>query len=112
MLIRDVCAVSDVPVGEVAGFEIENPDGKTIKLAIVHTSSGNWYALEDRCSHGRVALSTGFVADECIECPRHGAQFDLASGEPLSPPASRAVKTYPVQLNADRVTVELELSPA
>lgn len=106
MPTKDVCALGDVPAGDVRGFEIENPDGDTLKVAIIHTESDAWYALEDRCSHGRVALSAGFVEGECIECTRHGAQFDLATGNPLSPPASRPVKTYPLHLEQGRVLLE------
>lgn len=56
------------------------------------------YAIGDTCSHADVSLSAGFVeVDECaIECERHGALFDLRTGEPLSLPAVRPVPTYDV----------------
>ncbi|XCB30153.1 non-heme iron oxygenase ferredoxin subunit [Arcanobacterium hippocoleae] len=107
MKAEDVCAVTDVAAGEAAGFIVRDDLGAELKIALVHTESGNWYAVTDRCSHGRVQLSEGFVEDECIECPRHGAIFDLSSGNPLSPPASVPIRTYPVKLIAGRVYVEV-----
>ena len=56
------------------------------------------YAIGDTCSHAEVSLSEGFVeADDCsIECAKHGAQFDLRTGEPLTLPATRPVPVYDV----------------
>lgn len=56
------------------------------------------YAIGDTCSHADVSLSEGFVeADDCaIECERHGALFDLKTGEPLSLPAIRPVPSYDI----------------
>lgn len=56
------------------------------------------YAIGDTCSHADVSLSEGFVeANDCaIECERHGALFDLKTGEPLSLPAIRPVPSYDI----------------
>lgn len=56
------------------------------------------YGIGDTCSHAEVSLSEGFVeADDCtIECGRHGALFDLRTGEPASLPAVRPVPVYDV----------------
>jgi 3-phenylpropionate/trans-cinnamate dioxygenase ferredoxin subunit len=56
------------------------------------------YAISDTCSHADVSLSNGFVeADDCaVECPKHGASFDLRTGEALTLPAIRPVPTYEV----------------
>ena len=68
------------------------------------------YAIGDRCSHADVSLSQGWVdADECaIECVQHGALFDLATGEPLSLPATRPVPVYDVSVVDGVVTLTLE----
>jgi len=67
------------------------------------------YALGDTCSHADVSLSDGFVeADDCaLECPRHGAQFDLKTGEPLTLPAVRPVPVYEVEVIDGDVVVRL-----
>jgi 3-phenylpropionate/trans-cinnamate dioxygenase ferredoxin subunit len=51
-------------------------------------------AVGDRCSHAEASLSEGEVFDFEIECPRHGATFDLRTGEPLSLPATKPVPVY------------------
>ena len=68
------------------------------------------YAIGDTCSHDDVSLSEGFVeADDCmIECERHGALFNLKTGEPESLPAIRPVPVYDVAV-VDGV-VELRLT--
>jgi len=55
---------------------------------------GNVYALDDLCTHAEASLSEGEVFDCKIECPLHGAEFDLKSGEAVTPPATKDVKTY------------------
>jgi len=66
------------------------------------------YCLENVCSHEHFALSDGEVdPSTCeIECARHGAMFDLATGEPRSLPATRPVRTFPVAVHDGKVTVE------
>ncbi|MEM9201603.1 MAG: non-heme iron oxygenase ferredoxin subunit [Actinomycetota bacterium] len=56
------------------------------------------YAIGDTCSHQDVSLSEGFVeSDDCaIECPKHGALFDLRTGDALSLPATKPIPTYDV----------------
>ncbi len=68
------------------------------------------YAVGDTCSHAAVSLSEGFVeADECaIECSRHGALFDLTTGEPLTLPAVRPVPVYEVGVVDGRVQLTVE----
>lgn len=58
-------------------------------------------AIYDECSHESVPLSEGDIEDGAIECIQHGSQFDLTSGEALSPPATEPVPVYPVRLTAD-----------
>ena len=57
------------------------------------------YALDDLCSHAEVALSEGEVDGCFIECWMHGSAFDVRTGEPNCPPATKAVRTYPVSIN-------------
>jgi 3-phenylpropionate/trans-cinnamate dioxygenase ferredoxin subunit len=75
----------------------------------VYNCNGELYALEDRCSHDDGPLCEGeWEQDECrVICPRHGSAFDLASGRPLSLPATEPVETYPVTVDAGIVRVEV-----
>lgn len=54
------------------------------------------YAIGDRCSHAEASLSEGFLSDREVECPRHGSEFSLETGEALSLPATKPVPTYEV----------------
>ena len=67
-------------------------DGSTICLIRVRDEI---FALEDRCSHADFPVSDGdMVDDHVIECPLHGAQFDVRTGAPLEPPATEPIPTY------------------
>ena len=82
---------------------IENiPSGQTLKvekdeyrLCLVNIED-DIYIIDDTCSHADFSLSEGLVdVEECeIECPKHGALFDLKTGNPRSLPATRPVKNY------------------
>ena len=65
------------------------------------------FAIDDVCSHSDASLSEGEISDHKIECWLHGAEFDLRTGEALTPPAVAPVKTYLVKVDGDSVTVEL-----
>jgi len=79
-------------------------DGKTICVARV---GDEVFAIDDTCSHSDASLSEGDVTDFKIECWLHGAEFDLRTGEALTPPAVAPIKTYSVTVDGDSVTVEM-----
>lgn len=66
------------------------------------------YALGDRCSHAEASLSEGEVWDTTVECPRHGSEFDLKTGEPGALPATVPVPVYQVSVVGGIVYLELE----
>lgn len=96
-----VCAVDDLPVGEVVVVEA---DGR--RVAVFHTADGV-YAIDDRCTHQEAALSDGFLDGCQVECPLHASFFDLRTGAPTGPPATVAVATYPAVVEAGAVHVDL-----
>jgi 3-phenylpropionate/trans-cinnamate dioxygenase ferredoxin subunit len=65
------------------------------------------FAIGDVCSHSDASLSEGDITDFKIECWLHGAEFDLRTGEALTPPAVAPVKSYSVTVDGDSVTVEM-----
>jgi 3-phenylpropionate/trans-cinnamate dioxygenase ferredoxin subunit len=95
------CSLSDLPDEGVIGVDI---DGTPV--AVVR-AEGEVFALRDVCSHEEVPLSEGDVYDHTIECWLHGSCFDLRSGKPTGPPASKPVATYPVKIDGDDVLVAL-----
>ena len=102
MAVR-ICAVEDIKKGKAIRVKIGEE-----AIAIVRTKADQVYALNDKCSHGEISLSEGFVEDETIECWAHGAKFDLNTGVPLSLPAYEAVSTYEVLVENDEVFIEYE----
>jgi 3-phenylpropionate/trans-cinnamate dioxygenase ferredoxin subunit len=65
------------------------------------------FAIGDTCSHSDASLAEGEITDFKIECWLHGAEFDLRTGEALTPPASAPVKKYSVSVDGDSVTIEM-----
>jgi 3-phenylpropionate/trans-cinnamate dioxygenase ferredoxin component len=88
-------------------------EGKPVKLSkngkdICVARVGNEvFAIEDNCSHQDAALSEGEQNGYKIECWLHSAEFDLRTGDALTPPASQPVKTYPVLVDGNNVVVEI-----
>ena len=65
------------------------------------------FAIGDVCSHSDASLSEGDISNFKIECWLHGAEFDLRTGEALTPPAVAPLHTYGVHVDGDSVTVEI-----
>ncbi len=97
-------------VGTKADFEnlqggkLVVADGQSIALFNV---GGSIYALENTCTHRGGPLSEGMLAGDVVTCPWHGAEFDIKTGAVLSPPAPRAVKSFPVRVSGNDVEVEI-----
>ena len=98
-----LCSVDDLAPGEARRFDV---DGHAIAVVRI---GDDWFAIGDTCSHADYSLSEGEVwPDECgIECPKHGSTFSLATGEPVTLPATQAVPTY--ELVVAKGEVELVL---
>lgn len=63
----------------------------------------SYYAVEDVCTHDGQPLTDGPIADHEITCPRHGARFDLATGEALCMPATEPVATFEIETRPDGI---------
>ena len=99
------CAVareSDIAPGEVA---VVQAGGRS--LALGHTVDGRWGAVDNVCTHDGGTLGEGEMDENCVECPRHGAKFDLFSGEVRAMPAVFPVNAYPVRVVDGEVQVDL-----
>jgi 3-phenylpropionate/trans-cinnamate dioxygenase ferredoxin component len=88
--MKAIGTLSDFPLNEQKIIDLEDEF-----VLVLRTESGFW-AIEDRCSHDDNELFGGEVVGKEIKCPRHGARFDLESGQALCLPAVRAVRTYQV----------------
>lgn len=63
------------------------------------------FAIEDTCTHSEASLSEGEITGTKIECWLHGAEFDLRTGEALTPPATSALKTFSVKRIGNQVVI-------
>jgi 3-phenylpropionate/trans-cinnamate dioxygenase ferredoxin subunit len=100
-----------VKVGEVgnpapgqAKVIIPRPE---LRIALANVD-GEYYAIDDVCTHDGGPLDQGEVIGDQIECPRHGARFDVRTGKAMTLPAIFPVKTYPVKVEGKDILLELE----
>jgi 3-phenylpropionate/trans-cinnamate dioxygenase ferredoxin subunit len=97
---------------EIAAFD-DLLDGERIFVEIgenylvVFNIAGQVYAIEDLCSHDDGPLGDGEVEGSQIACPRHGARFDLRTGQALTFPAVEDIPAYPVQIVDGNIQVGL-----
>ncbi len=94
-------SLSDVPPGVSTVVEIE---GKEIAL---FNAGGTIYALDNTCPHAGGPLAEGTVEEGRVECPWHGAQFELKTGVSSSALAPVGVPAYPVRVNGSDIEIEL-----
>jgi len=92
---------SEIPVGTVKSAQV---GGKL--LLMCHTASG-FYAVDDTCTHDDGPLGDGWLEGDAIECPRHGAKFDVKTGKVLCLPAAIGITSYPVRVVGDEVQVNV-----
>ena len=79
-----------------------------ISLAVFNIA-GAYFAIADICSHDGGPLAEGELDGGAIECPRHGGEFDLATGKATRPPAVEDIPAYPVRVEGDQILVGLPL---
>lgn len=98
-------------VGELAnpGKTLVEVDGEMIALFHV---GGQYFALDDVCTHDGGPLADGELVDHTIACPRHGAKFDIRSGGALTMPAVRATRAHRVKVEDGGVWVAVGEPPA
>ena len=77
------------------------------RIALVRLG-GELFAFSDTCTHEHASLSEGFLEGFTIECPHHGALFDVRNGKALTLPATHDLRVYPVQIVGDDICIGLE----
>lgn len=92
--------------------EFQQTDRKLVDLGGTHQIglfklSDGFFAVSAWCSHQKTSLVHGEVNDHELECPLHGARFDLRTGRHLCLPAVRAIPSYPVKVEGDKVFLKL-----
>ncbi len=91
----------DVALGSGKRVEV---GGK--KIAIFNVD-GKYFAIDDTCTHRGGPLSEGGLDGKEVTCPRHGAVFDVTTGEVLGPPAPKPVSRYDVWISGNDIEVKV-----
>ena len=99
---QTVAKAAEIPPERVAVFRIGDHD-----VAVCNVN-GQLYAIDDVCTHDGGALDQGELDGEEIECPRHGARFDVRTGQVTQLPAFEPVETHEVRLEGDAIQVGVE----
>jgi nitrite reductase/ring-hydroxylating ferredoxin subunit len=98
----ELCAIDDVPEG--TALKIES-DG--LVLAVFNVE-GTFYVMDDNCTHGPGSLSEGYIEGDVVECNFHNGQFNIRTGEVVSPPCMIPQRVYPVTIKDGKVVIEVE----
>lgn len=96
--------LADLPDGEARRYDVAGH-----RIAVVRLGD-DVYALGDQCSHADYSLAEGEVDpdERTLECWKHGSEFDLATGEALTLPATRPVPTYEARVEGDEIVVVID----
>ena len=98
----DLCSAADVASGNA--IKVEAGD---LTLAVFNID-GEFYVTDDACTHGPGSLSEGYIECEVVECNFHNGQFNIKTGEVVSPPCMIPVKTYRTVVEDGRVLIETD----
>ena len=94
-----VAEIDELSPGKMKSVRV---GGEELLLANV---DGNIYALSDTCTHMGGTLSDGELDGEQVQCPLHGAKFNVVTGEVLDPPARQGVQAYEVRISGNDILV-------
>ena len=96
-----LCAVDDVAPGTALKVEADD------LVVAVFNLDGRFYVTDDACTHGPGSLSEGFIEDDVVECNFHNGQFNIRTGEVVSPPCMLPVRTYPTVVEDGSIYIEV-----
>ena len=94
-----VAEIEELANGERLFIEVDG-----IPVAVFNIA-GKYFAIEDVCSHDQGSVAEGELVDHSIECPRHGARFDLENGKALTMPAVVDIASFPVRVEGQNILV-------
>jgi nitrite reductase/ring-hydroxylating ferredoxin subunit len=95
-----VAKTNEIKPGQARLVDVK---GKQIALFNV---GGEFFALDNACTHEEGPLAEGEISGHTVICPWHGATFDVRSGEVLGPPAYEAVARFSVRVTGTDIEVE------
>ena len=102
MTFMKATKISDIPPGHVKVVEVGYEDVALCNI------DGEIFAIADLCTHDDGPLGEGHLHDGQIECPRHGARFDVRTGAALTLPAIVPIPTFDVKIEGDNIFVDID----
>ena len=106
--MKELRYVRVASIGEIGPGESKRVYPEPGEYIVLCNVGGSYYAIRDACSHDGGILGFGDLQGDLIKCPRHDAEFNVTTGEVVSPPAVRPVQTYPVRVRGEDVEVGLQ----
>ncbi len=98
----ELCKTDDVAAGTALRVEAGGV------VVAVFNIEGEFYVIDDQCTHGPGSLSEGYIDGDVVECNFHNGQFDIKTGEVVSPPCMIPVKAYPTKVEDGTVVIEVD----
>ena len=103
MTIKQVGSIDEIEPGTA---RVVDAGGQSI--ALCRLANGELYAIENRCTHDDGPLGEGELDGDRIECPRHGALFDVTTGRAVTLPAIGKVRCYAVEVADGQVQIDVD----
>ena len=95
--MEQVAETDEIQPGERRSVFVDDLPALLIRI------DDDYFVIEDVCSHDGQPLTDGPVVDCSIQCPRHGAKFDLRTGDALCMPATKGIRTFNVEVRNDGI---------
>ena len=110
-IVSEVTIHKELQLGTLVALELEPGQMKPFVIAdqrlLLVNADGNFYVVDEMCSHEDYSLALGCIKGKRIKCSLHGSYFDLASGQALDEPADEPICTYPVKTENGKVWVNV-----
>jgi 3-phenylpropionate/trans-cinnamate dioxygenase ferredoxin subunit len=97
----EVAEVGDIPPGEAKALVVND------RMIAVVNLDGEFYAIDNVCTHAFAILTEGGIEGDLIRCPLHAARFNIRTGAVASPPAYEPLQTYEVKVEGGAVFVRV-----
>ena len=96
-----VAKVGDIVDGGTFCTEVSD------RYVVIVRIGEQYFCIDDVCSHDGGPLGDGAISDHCLECPRHGAKFDVRTGAAVSMPATEPISSHEVRIEGNEIQVRL-----
>ena len=94
-----VCELGEIEEGNRLSIEIDD------KPIVIFNVNGEFYAIDQKCTHRHGPLDEGELDGHVVVCPWHGAQFDVRTGKALTLPAVKSLNTYPIRVQDGMIEI-------